>query len=85
MQGGRVRTLMLLISVVMGALPLAGVAKILLDGEIKLLGATMDGLFMALILLAISGVFFLNALWEMRDAGWLNFRKREKSGAAKAE
>ncbi len=80
-----VRTLLLLISVVMGALPLAGLVKILLDGEIRLLGATMDGLFLSLILLAISGIFFLNAFWEMRDAGWLNFRKREKSGASQAE
>ena len=76
---------MLLISVVMGALPLAGVVKILLDGEIKLLGATMDGLFLALILLTMSGVFFLNAFWEMRDAGRLNFFRRDQSGAAKAE
>ncbi|MGH9555205.1 MAG: hypothetical protein ACRD2Y_05220 [Terriglobales bacterium] len=76
---------MLLISVVMGALPLAGVVKILRDGEVKLAGATMDGLFMSLILLAMAGIFFLNALWEMGDAGWLNFLKREKSGAAKAK
>ncbi len=76
---------MLLISVVLGLLPLAGVAKILMDGEIKLLGATMDGLFMALILLAMSGIFFLNALLEMREAGWLKFLKREKSGVAKTE
>ena len=79
------RIVMLLTSIVMAVLPLAGVAKILLDGEIKLLGATMDGLFMSLILLAMSGIFALNAFWEMRDAGWLNFLKREKSGATKAE
>ncbi|MGH9508521.1 MAG: hypothetical protein ACRD2M_01175 [Terriglobales bacterium] len=76
---------MLLISVVMGMLPLAGVGKILLDGEVRLLGATMDGLFMSLILLAMSGIFFLNAFLEMREPGWLNFLKREKSGATKAE
>ena len=70
---------MLVASLIMGALPLAGVLKILLDGEVKLAGATMDGLFLSLILLAISGVFFLNAILEMREAGWLKFLKREKS------
>lgn len=79
------RRKMLVISIVLGLLPLAGVAKILLDGEIKLLAATMDGLFMALILLAMSGIFFLNALLEAREAGWLKFLKREKTGAGKTE
>ncbi|MGH9602778.1 MAG: hypothetical protein ACRD24_10365 [Terriglobales bacterium] len=79
------RTLMLLISVVMGMLPLAGVGKILLDGEVRMLGATMDGLFMSLILLAMSGIFFLNAFWEMRDAGWPGFLGRGKSGINKVK
>lgn len=78
------RTVMLLTSIVMGALPLAGVVKILRDGEVKLAGATMDGLFLSLILLTMSGVFFLNAILEMRDAGWLKFLKREKNQAPKA-
>ena len=67
---------MLVASLIMGALPLAGVVKILRDGEVKLAGATMDGLFLSLILLTMSGVFFLNAILEMRDAGWLRFLKR---------
>ena len=75
---------MLVASLIMGGLPLAGVVKILRDGEVKLAGATMDGLFLSLILLTMSGVFFLNAILEMRDAGWLRFLKREKTEAPKA-
>ena len=73
------RTVMLVASLIMGVLPLAGVVKILRDGEVKLAGATMDGLFLSLILLAVAGVFFLNAILEMRKAGGLKFLKREKS------
>jgi hypothetical protein len=29
----------------------------------------VDGLFESLIMLSISGVFFLNAFWELRDGG----------------
>jgi hypothetical protein len=40
---------------------------------------TVDGLFMSLILLTLSGVFLLNAYWEMRDLGMLG--KKEKPPA----
>ena len=58
---------MLLISIALGLLPLAGIAWIVLAGSIT----TVDGLFMSLILLTLSGIFFLNVLWELRDRGFL--------------
>jgi hypothetical protein len=56
---------MLLISILLGLLPLAGIAWIILDRAIT----SVDGLFMSLILLTLSGIFFLNVLWELRDRG----------------
>ena len=66
---------MLLISIVLGLLPLAGIAWILLKGAIT----SVDGLFMSLILLTLAGLFFLNALLELRDLTG----KSNKSGSAK--
>jgi hypothetical protein len=43
---------------------------------------TVDGLFLALILLTLSGVFMLNAFWEMRDSGMLP-KKKAAAPAAK--
>jgi hypothetical protein len=65
-------TVMLLLSIVLGIVPLAGIAWILLAGSIT----TVDGMFMSLILLTLSGIFFLNAFWELRDHGFLAFRKK---------
>jgi len=56
---------MLLLSVLMSLIPLAGVVWIVLAGSIT----SVDGLFMSLILLSISGVFLLNVAWELRDLG----------------
>jgi hypothetical protein len=53
---------MLLISIVLGLIPLAGVAWIFLSDTWR----TVDGLFEILIMLSLSGVFFLNAFWEAR-------------------
>jgi hypothetical protein len=58
---------MLLISIVLGLIPLAGIAWIVVSGTIT----TVDGLFESLIMLSLSGVFFLNVLWELRDKGIL--------------
>jgi hypothetical protein len=58
-------SMMLVVSLVLGILPLLGVAWTLMSGMIT----TVDGLFMSLILLTLSGVFMLNAYWEMRDMG----------------
>ena len=77
-------SMMLALSLVLGILPLLGVAWTVLDGMIT----TVDGLFMSLILLTLSGVFMLNAYWEMRDMGLIGKKKAvatpAKSPAPKA-
>ncbi len=59
--------MMLAVSVVLGILPLLGIVWTIMDGTLL----TVDGLFMTLILLTLSGLFFLNAFWECRDCGLL--------------
>jgi hypothetical protein len=75
--------MMLALSVVLGVLPLVGVIWIFVNGMITLWppSATVDGLFMTLILLSLSGCFLLNAYWEMRDRGLLT----KKAAAAPAK
>lgn len=68
---------MLLISILLGVLPLAGIAWIILDRAIT----SVDGLFMSLILLTLSGVFFLNVFLELRERGLFG---KSKSAPAKA-
>jgi hypothetical protein len=65
------RPLILVLSLVLSVIPLIGVAWIFLSGMITLspFSATVDGLFMTLILLMLSGCFLLNAAWEARDNG----------------
>jgi uncharacterized membrane protein len=70
--------MMLAISIVLGVLPLAGVALTLMNGLIT----TVDGLFMTLILLMLSSVFMLNAYWEMQDSGMIP-KKKTAAPAAK--
>jgi hypothetical protein len=74
---------MLLISILLGVLPLAGIAWIILAHAIT----SVDGLFMSLILVTLSGVFFLNVAWEIRDAGILGKSKTppKSSSQPKAE
>ena len=69
---------MLVISLVLGIAPLFGIAWTFVTGTIK----TQDGLFMSLILLTLSGVFMLNAYWELRDHGALAFLHRKKAAPA---
>jgi hypothetical protein len=80
-----VRSMMLALSLVLGILPLVGVAWIFLSGMITLwpFAATVDGLFMTLILLTLSLCFLLNAYWEARDQGIIG-KKKESAAAAKA-
>jgi len=66
---------MLLISILLGLIPLAGVAWIIVTGTMT----TVDGLFESLIMLSISGVFFLNVFWELRDRSLLGKSKAEPS------
>jgi hypothetical protein len=67
--------MMLVVSLALGVLPLFGVAWILMNGMITVWppSATVDGLFMSLILLTLSLCFLLNAYWEARDHGLLKF------------
>src|SRR6266478_6662254 len=70
--------MMLVISIVMGIVPLLGIAGTIATGTVT----TVDGLFMSLILLTLSAVFFLNAFWELRDRGALAFLDKKKAAAA---
>jgi uncharacterized membrane protein len=54
---------MLLLSLLLGLLSLAGVIWIIIVGSLL----SVDGLFMSLILLTIAGIFFLNVLLELCD------------------
>jgi hypothetical protein len=72
--------MMLIISLVLAVLPLLGIVWTLMNGLIT----TVDGLFITLILLTLSGVFLLNAYWEMRDRGLLGAKKAGKAAAAPA-
>ena len=71
--------MMLFFSVVLGILPLLGIVWTILNGTIM----TVDGLFMSLILLTLSGLFFLNAYWECRDCGFLPNKSKESPPAKK--
>ncbi len=82
------RPMILVLSLVLAVLPLAGVAWILASGMITLWppSATVDGLFMSLILLTLSACFLLNVYWEMRDQGLIGKKNAppQKTPAAKA-
>jgi hypothetical protein len=66
---------MLLLSIVLGLIPLAGIGWIIVSGTIT----TVDGLFESIIMLSISGIFFLNVFWELRDKGLFGKAKTEPS------
>jgi hypothetical protein len=82
------RPMILVLSLVLGLVPLAGVVWIFASGMITLSppSATVDGLFMTLILLTLSGCFMLNAFWEARDKGLIGKKQAPaaKTPAAKA-
>lgn len=73
------RPMMLLISILLGLIPIVGIAWIFFAGSIT----TVDGLFMSLILLTLSGVFFFNAFCELGDHGLVPFLKKGKGAGAK--
>jgi len=56
--------MVLLISALLALVPLLGIAWILISGTLT----TVDGLFMSLILFAMSGILGLNALYELRNS-----------------
>jgi hypothetical protein len=86
--GGNLRSLILALSLLLGIIPLAGIAWIFTSGMITLspFSITVDGLFMTLILLTLSLCFFLNAFWEARDQGLIPKKSAApaKAPAAKA-
>ena len=54
--------MMLVLSIVLGLVPLMGVAWIVLRASVT----TVDGLFMSLILVTLSSILFLNVYLEIR-------------------
>ena len=68
----------LLISLVLGIIPLAGIVWMIVSRSIL----NVDGLFMSLILLTLAGIFFLNAALELRDRGILPLFRKEKTASA---
>ena len=66
---------MLLISILLGIIPLGGIGWIVATRSIT----TVDGLFMSLILLTLSGIFFLNAFLELHDRGFLAFLEKKQA------
>ena len=81
------RVAMLVLSLLLGIIPLLGVVWILMSGMISLspFSFTVDGLFMSLILLTLSGCFLLNVYWEMNDQGMLGFLHKKQEAAAPAK
>jgi hypothetical protein len=71
---------MLIVSVVLGLIPLAGVIWVLVSGTLT----TVDGLFTSLILLTLSGILFLNAFLELRDRGLLKKKPRPRRHRSRA-
>jgi hypothetical protein len=69
---------MLLLSLLLGLLSLAGVVWIIIVGSLL----SVDGLFMSLILLTLAGVFFLNVLLELRDS---RSAGKDKTATAKGQ
>ncbi len=80
--------MILVLSLVLSVVPLIGVVWIFVNGMIVLrpFSCTVDGLFMTLILLTLSGCFLLNAYWELRDRGMFSKKTAApaKAPAAKA-
>jgi hypothetical protein len=81
------RFAILALSLVLGLAPLAGIGWIFAAGMITPWppSATVDGLFMTLILLTLSLCFLLNVYWEANDQGLLKFLKKEKPAATPAK
>jgi hypothetical protein len=55
--------MMLLLSLVLGIVPLLGIAWTVANGMVT----TVDGLFLSLILLSLPGILFLNTYIEIRQ------------------
>ena len=73
--------LTLWLSIALGTIPLAGIVWIALRGAVT----TVDGLFMSLILLSLSAVFYLNAVLELRDRGLFPFAQKGDASKTKQQ
>ncbi len=73
--------MMLLISIFLGLFPLAGIGFMAANGFLF----SVDGLFMSLILLTISGIFLLNAVLELRARGLLRTKANPAPAKAAAQ
>ena len=69
--------MMLLLSLILGIVPLLGIAWIVLQASVT----TVDGLFMSLILVTLSSILFLNVYLELRG----KFRKIRRAPRAENE
>ena len=82
------RSMILGLSLLLGIVPLVGLVWIFASGMIKLspFSATVDGLFMTLILLVLAACFLMNAFWEAREQGLIGKKQPAavKAPAAKA-
>ena len=78
--------MILVLSLVLALVPLAGIAWMFVSGMISIAppSATVDGLFMSLILLTVSACFLLNSYWEARDKGLLAFGNKKKAALVPA-
>jgi len=77
--GEGIAPVILILSIIFAILPLLGIVYAVASGS----GFTVDTLFLALILLTISGIFGLNILLELRKRGFLK-KKAEPAAPTKA-
>ncbi len=70
--------MIVVISLILALIPLLGIVWIVVYGS----PTTVDGLFMSLILLAMSGILGLNALYELRKRVSGSGRKQGSSAAS---
>jgi hypothetical protein len=70
---------MLLLSILLALIPLAGISWIVVTKSLT----SVDGLFMSLILLTISGIFLLNIFLELKVRGWFAFLDKKKAATPK--
>ena len=68
--------MMVVLSVVLGIIPLLGIGWTVMNGTVM----TVDGLFLSLILLSLSGILFLNVSLELRK----KFKKTTAPAAQKS-
>jgi hypothetical protein len=72
--------MVLLLSILLALVALGGVVWIVIARSLT----SVDGLFMTLILLTISGIFVFNIALELRAREWLIFRDKKKVPSSKA-